>query len=48
MAISAGRLGVVVRLIGMAAGTNFPLGRLPLVRNMTSRAVRGGVGRLKM
>ncbi len=48
MAISAGRLWIVVRLISMAAGTNLPLGSLPLMRNMTSRTVGGGVCRLKM
>ena len=48
MTISAGCLWIVVRLIDMAAGTNLSFGRLPLMRKMTSRAIRGGVCRLKM
>ena len=48
MAISAGRLWIVGRLIGMAAQTNLPFRHLPLMGNMTSRAVGGGVCRLKM
>jgi len=48
MTISAGCLWIVVRLIGMAAGTNLSFGRLPLVGNMTSCAVGGGVCRLEM
>jgi len=48
MAIAAGYLWIVVRLVSMAAGTHLSFGDLPLVRNMTSRAVRGGVRRLKM
>ena len=48
MAISADCLWVVVRFIGVTARTNIPLGHLPFVGNMASRAVGGGVCRLKM
>ena len=48
MTISAGRLRVVIGLVRVAAGASLSLCRSPLVRKMTRRAVRRGVGRLEM
>lgn len=43
MAISAEAFRIVIRLIRVAAVTDLSLGHLPLMRNMTRRAINRGV-----
>ena len=48
MAVAADPLGVMVRLVRMAAGANLSLGHAPLMRQVTKSAVRRGVGEFEM